>query len=96
MNSKSDNYNTNDQNQGQSFRFETGIGPVTDNILNTILDRLSSDGFKEKLTDKIVDPVTTMINKKIKPYVKISIGLYSIVIVLLCIIIYLIMSKKYS
>ena len=77
-----------------NFKFQTGIGPMTDKILNSILDRLTSDSFKEKLTDKIVDPVTEIINRKIKPYVYTSIGLYSIVILLLLIIIYLLIVRK--
>ena len=82
------------QNGRQNFRFETGIGPATDNILNHILDRLTTDGFKEKLTDKIVDPITDIINKKIKPYIRISIVLYAVVVILLLFIIYLLMNKR--
>lgn len=72
----------------------TGIGPTTDKILNVILDRLTSDHFKEKLTDKIVDPITTIINEKIKPYIYVSLGLYSIIIIMLIIIIYLSIKNK--
>ena len=74
--------------------FETGIGPTTDKILQTILDRLTTDKFREKLIDKIVDPVTNIINEKIRPYVYVSIGLYSVVIILLLFIIYLLSKKK--
>lgn len=80
--------------QENQFKIETGIGPMTDNLLNCILDRLSNDNFKEKLTNKIVDPVTFMINRKIKPYINLSVGLYGLVIVLLCVIIYLLVKKK--
>ena len=82
------------QEYQDNFIFETGIGPRTDKILNMILDRLTSDKFKEKLSDKIIDPVTNIINEKMKPYVYVSIGLYAIVIVLLFIIIYLLINKK--
>lgn len=74
--------------------FNTGIGPITDKILNVILNRLTSDCFKEKLTDKIVDPITTIINEKIKPYVYVSLGLYGIILIMLIIIIYLSMKNK--
>ena len=77
-----------------NFKFQTGIGPMTDKILNSILDRLTSESFKEKVSDKIVGPVTEIINRKIKPYVYTSIGLYGIVILLLLIIIYLLIVRK--
>lgn len=77
-----------------NFRFETGIGPITDKILNSILDRLTTDNFKERLTDKIVDPVTTIINQKIKPYIYTSMALYAILVILLVIIIYLLVTKR--
>lgn len=77
-----------------NIRFQTGIGPVTDRILNSILDRLTTDNFKEKLIDKIVDPVTNIINQKIKPYVYMAMILYLILIVLLVIIIYLLVKKN--
>jgi membrane-associated protease RseP (regulator of RpoE activity) len=83
---------TNDDNN----KFHTGIGPVTDRLLNNIIERLSSHDFKEILTDKIVDPVTEVINKKIQPYVHISIALYSILVILLVIIIYLLLKKNKS
>ncbi|XWV25241.1 hypothetical protein QJ856_gp0531 [Tupanvirus deep ocean] len=75
-------------------RFETGIGPVTDRLLGTLLDKLTGGDFKDILTDKIVDPITEIINRKVKPYVYISIGLYIIVIILLALIIYLLIKKK--
>ena len=74
-------------------RFSTGIGPMTDRVLNTLLDRVSSGDFKEKLTDKIVDPITHIINEKVKPYIYVSVIMYFIVILLLIFIIYLIVRK---
>lgn len=78
----------------ENFKFQTGIGPMTDKILNSILDRITSDSFKEKLSDKIVDPVIGLINQKIKPYVYTCLVLYAIIIILLLIIIYLLLNKK--
>ena len=77
-----------------NFRFDTGLGPMTDRLLNTVLDRATSGDFREKLMDKIVEPITHIINRKIKPYVYISIALYLVVILLLVIIIYLLVKKK--
>lgn len=83
------------QNPGsRESLFSTGIGPMTDQILNTMLDRLTTDNFREKLTQKIVDPVTEIINKKIQPYIYVSAVLYVIVIILLIVIIYLIQRKN--
>lgn len=76
-----------------SHFFTTGIGPMTDNILNNILERITSDSFKEQLSNKIVGPVISLINSKIKPYVYLSIGLYMIIIILLIIIIFLVRRK---
>ena len=86
--------NIEDNNNINNNKFETGIGPVTDRLLGTVIDRLTNSDFREILTDKIVDPITEIINRKIRPYVYVSIGLYTVVIVLLIIIIYLLMKKK--
>lgn len=82
------------QQYNKNFRVETGIGPMTDNILNSILDKFNTDQFKEKITDKILDPITDIINKKIKPYVHIGIGAYLVIVILLLVIIYLLVAKK--
>ena len=94
MNSKEAPNSNNNVNYDDNFKFATGIGPRTDHFLNTILDRLTSDNFKEKLIDKIVDPLTSVINEKIKPYVYVSLGLYFIVILLLIVILYLLIKKN--
>lgn len=78
----------------QNFRVVTGIGPVTDRILNGVLDKLSSREFKEKLNDKLIDPLTQIVNEKMQPYIYASLALYSIVIILLLIIIYFVVIKK--
>lgn len=81
-------------NYENNYRVETGIGPLVDKVLNTILDRITSDNFREQLTNKIIDPVTNVVNEKIKPYLYISIILYLVLVVLLTIIIYLLVKKK--
>lgn len=80
--------------RNHNFNLQTGIGPMTDNILNTILDRVTTGDFKEKLTDKIVSPITDMINRKIQPYLYLASGLYLVVLILLLIIIYILIKKK--
>jgi hypothetical protein len=84
-------------NENQSdveYNFQTGIGPMTDKILNNIIDKFNTVTVREKITDKFLDPVTDIINQKIQPYIYIGLGLYSIIIILLLIIIYFIMFKK--
>lgn len=83
------------QNYDYNSRLETGFGPMTDKILNVFLERITSNNFKELLTDKIVSPVTQIVNEKIKPYVYISLALYMIIIFLLLFIIYILLRKKH-
>lgn len=77
-----------------NIKFETGIGPMTDKILNSIIDKLSADNLKEKLTDKVVYPLTEIVNEKIRPYIYISLILYLVIIILLIAIIYLLARRK--
>lgn len=86
--------NLDSTNRDTNMRFETGIGPITDKVLNTVLDRLKNSDFKEKLTYVVVDPITDMISVKIRPYLYLGAVLYLIVIILLVIIIYQMSSKK--
>ena len=72
-----------------NFRLETGIGPTVDRILNSLLERITSDNFKEKLAHRVIDPVTEIVSEKVKPYMYAVVILYAIVILLLLIIIYL-------
>lgn len=82
------------KNENNDIKFQTGIGPMTDRILNTILEMVTADKFKEKITDKVVYPVTEIINDKIKPYIYMAAGLYCVLIVLLIVIIYLLISAR--
>ena len=75
-------------------RIETGLGPLTDRVLNTILDKLSSDNFREQLSNRIVDPTLGIINRKIKPYIYTMIIAYAILVVLLIIIIWLLVKRR--
>jgi len=72
----------------------TGLGPMTDKFLNNVFSQLDTEKLKTKLTDNFVDSMTDVVNQKIQPYVYVGIALYSVVIMLLCIIIYLVIIKK--
>lgn len=87
------NENDNSQNYNE-LKFDTGIGPLIDKILNTILNKLNTENFKGKLVDKIVDPITGIIIQKIRPYIYAGIILYLILVVLLVFIIYLLLKQK--
>ena len=73
---------------------ETGMGPVTDRILNEFIDGIANDKYRDKINDKVVYPLTTIINQRVQPYVYFSAGLYILIIILLLIIIYILLNKK--
>lgn len=77
-----------------STKIETGVGPVTDQILNTVLTKLDSDTFKTTLMEKLFSPLSNSINTRIRPYIMISAGLYFIVVVLILIIIFLLVRRR--
>jgi len=72
----------------------TGMGPMTDKMIQSIVTKLTSTDFKERVTDKLLQPVLETMNRKLQPYFYTGIGLYIIVIILLIIILYLLSKKK--
>lgn len=74
-------------------RFESGIGPMTDRVLNTLLDKLTSNNFREKIAEKVLDPITAIINQRIQPYIYIMAALYGAIVILLIVIIVLLVIK---
>ena len=62
------------------------MGPVTNRIMQSFVDKLASAEFRELLAEKIVDPMVGVVNEKIKPYIYISLFMYAILIVLLVMI----------
>jgi len=87
------NYHDNHTNQHDTT-FATGIGPVTDGVVNTVLEKFSSRDFKEMVSDRIVSPVTEMISNKLRPYIYMCGALYLLLVILLIVIIYLLINKK--
>lgn len=79
-------------NEGQSVR--TGFGPMTDRIVSGLIDGINIEDHKDKIYDKLVEPLTRMINQRMQPYIYYSAGLYLLVIFLLLIIIYILLYKK--
>lgn len=74
-------------------RLETGIGPITDRVLNTVVDRISSPEFREQLNNKVVAPITNTIYRKSRKYIYTGVVLYAIIIIMLIVIIYLLMKR---
>lgn len=87
------NVDGNNVNHNNNYRFETGIGPVTDRVLSSVLSTLNRNDFRTLVTDKIMDPITNAVNEKIKPYVYTSIIMYLILLVLLIYAIILLKKK---
>lgn len=78
----------------KNVEIESGFGPITDRLLNKICDIVTNRDFQEKFTDKLINPLTTIVNDKIKPYIYLTMIMYCILIILLIYIIYLLQSKK--
>lgn len=70
------------------FQIDTGIGPITDGILNGIINNITSGNYKDKL-DKLVNPLISLIGDKLKPIVYVILVLYALILVLLIYIIFL-------
>lgn len=75
-------------------KLKTGMGPVTDRIVNELIDGFTIDAYQDKINNKFVDPITEIINRRVQPYVYLSGGLYIVIIILLCVIIYILLHKK--
>jgi len=84
-------YNLNKKNT--SPKIETGIGPITDTILNNCLNKLNSEEFKNKLIEIIYQPALDIVLIKFKPYIYLLASLYIIIIFLLIIQLYLLIRK---
>lgn len=76
---------------GMSSRIESGIGQMTDRVLNLILDRMSSNNFRDKLNTSVINPLTAEINQRIRPYLYGLAILYILLFIMLIYIIYLLL-----
>lgn len=72
----------------------TGFGPMTNKIINELIGSIDIDNHRDKIYDKVVDPLTGIVQKRMLPYLYFSAGLYILIIVLLLIIIYILHNKK--
>ena len=76
------------QSQPDRKTVETGMGPITDRLINELINNIMTD------QNKLVDPLTNMINRRIQPYIYFIAGLYVLIIGLLIVIIYILLNKK--
>lgn len=72
----------------------TGMGPMTDRVISTFIDKFSSSEVKDAIVDKIVDPMIVVVSKKARPYIYGVLAMYISIIILLIIIIFLIVKNK--
>lgn len=72
----------------------TGIGPATDKLIGTVVDKITSADFQNLFEDKVVDPVLEVVSKKARPYIYLGIACYIVVFLMLCFIIYLLLKNN--
>ena len=73
---------------------KTGIGPITDQLINNIIDKLNKESLREKLNYGVIYPLIDETSNKLKPYFYIGIGMYIFIIILLLVIIKLLINRK--
>ena len=71
----------------------TGIGPMTDKVLNSVIGNLSDGPIKDVMVSKLFKPLLDDVNQKLKPYIYFHIGMYLFTVILLVVIIILIALK---
>jgi|SRR5437868_3073182 hypothetical protein len=86
--------NANNVHDTQNPNLTLGMGPITDKLINAMFDVITTKSFQDKISNKLINPLTMVVNDKIKPYVHMAAFLYLIIIILLIIIIYLIYKQK--
>jgi len=66
--------------------FTSGMGPMTDRLLNGILDAISKENFSQRFTQ--------IVNDRVQPYVYMGMFMYAVIVMLLLVIIYLLYVDK--
>lgn len=72
------------------------MGPVTDRMVNRMLNTVTGDSFQSQLTDRFVSPLTKIINQKVRPYLLIALFAYLLLLALVLYLIYLMCQLKSS
>lgn len=72
----------------------TGLGPTTDRIINSVINKINTPVMKETVNDKILEPLKAKVMSTVKPYLYLGGILYIIIIVLLLIIIIMLLRRQ--
>lgn len=64
----------------------SGMGPMTDKLLNGVLDAISKENVSQRFTQ--------IVNDKMQPYIYTGMSMYAVIIILLCVIIYMLHAKN--
>lgn len=70
---------------GNAYR--SGIGPITDRIINSVLDGINTQSFRQILKERMVNFTMEIVLEKMKPYIILSVILYIVIIIFLLAII---------
>lgn len=73
---------------------KSGIGQMTDAIINQIILELNKKETKEKINANILHPMIDKINKKIYPYFLTFSVLIILILIFIIIILYILVKKK--
>jgi ABC-type phosphate transport system permease subunit len=73
---------------------QTPSNSIIDKLLNIAIDKLKASDVSQILEVRIVDPVTEMIEKKVRPYLWYGALMYLIIIVMLIFIIIMLMRQR--
>lgn len=73
---------------------KTGIGPFTDSIVNGFIKHLTSEDVKNKIVDRVIEPLIEVVNERMQPYIYLVSTLYMVIVILLIAIIVLLFHKK--
>lgn len=72
------------------YKIETGMGPITDKVITDLIEKFSTEGYR----DKIIELITQTLNQKIRPYLYVTTFLFVIILTLILFIIYILLSKR--
>lgn len=70
-----------------------GLGPVTDRLAGNVVQWLQGDEFK-KNAEKFIEPISQIIQRRVRPYMYIAAGMYFVTVVMLIIIIVMLARKS--
>lgn len=70
--------------------FQTGMGPITDRVINAVADKLSSEDVQKTLTTRVIEPITVVVQEKIRPYLYVGFIFYLVLLILVMVILFMV------